>query len=233
MKSHNTDTMSSVSVNLLYQQDIEETKEQIKEMIKRDGRILLSFMAIKKCILRVEILANDPYDLNRLYVSFTFEHRGIPIVVQDTENYSYKKLLSTYSYLNNEIIRIVEKHIHIAISYMREFNKHNTLSFLNGTRVGAILRKDKSLMWPITNKARIELKINRREASVIVFLNGYKKYFNSVDMGLLSDPKYDGRQALRFVIIILVYKVYKKDLPNIDKNIIDDVIADIIRDFDV
>lgn len=232
MKSHNTDTVSSVSVNLLYQQDIEETKEQIKEMIKRDGRILLSFMAIKKCILRVEILANDPYDLNRLYVSFTFEYRA-PIVVQDTENYSYKKLLSTYSYLNNEIIRIVEKHVRIAISYMREFNKHNTLSFLNGTRVGATLRKDKSLMWPITNKARIELKINRREASIIVFLNGYKKYFNSVDMDLLSDPKYDGRQALRFVIIILVYKVYKKDLPNIDKNIIDDVIADIIRDFDV
>lgn len=154
MKSHNTDTVSSVSVNLLYQQDIEETKEQIKEMIKRDGRILLSFIAIKKCILRVEILANDPYDLNRLYVSFTFEYRA-PIVVQDTENYSYKKLLSTYSYLNNEIIRIVEKHVHIAISYMREFNKHNTLSFLNGTKVGAALRKDESIIWPITNKARI------------------------------------------------------------------------------
>ena len=233
MKSHDTDTVSLVSVNLLYQQDIEKVKKQIKEMVKKNNKIILSFMAINKCILRVEILANDPYDLDRLYVSFNFEHRGIPIVVQDTENYSYKKLLSTYSYLNNEIIRIIEKHVRIAISYMKEFNKHNTLSFLNGTKVGAVLRKDKSTMWPITNKARIELKINRREASIIVFLNGYKKYFNSVDMDLLSDPKYDGRQALRFVIIILVYKVYKKDLPNIDKNIIDDAIADIIRDFDV
>lgn len=233
MKSHNTDTMSSVSVNLLYRQDIEETKKQIKEMIKRDSRVLLSFMAIKKYILRVEILANDPYDLNRLYVSFTFEHRGIPIVVQDTENYSYKKLLSTYSYLNNEIIRIVEKHVHIAISYMKEFNKHNILSFLNGTKVGAALRKDESIIWPITNKARIELKINRQRASITAFLNGYKKYSNSVGMDLLSNPKYDGRQALRFVIIILAHKIYKKDLPNIDKNIIDDVIADIISDFDV
>lgn len=49
----------------------------------------------------------------------------------------------------------------------------------------------------------------------------------------ITYPKYDGRQALRFVIIILVYKVYKKDLPNIDKNIVDDVIADIIKDFDI
>jgi hypothetical protein len=233
MKSHNTDTVSSVSVNLLYRQDIEETKKQIKEMIKRDNRILLSFMAIGRNVLRVEILANDPYDLNRLYVSFTFEHKGIPIVVQDTENYSYKKLLSTYSYLNNEIIRIVEKHVHIAINYMKEFNKHNTLSFLNGTKVGAALRKDESIIWPITNKARIELKINRRRANITAFLNGYKKYSNSVGMDLLSNPKYDGRQALRFVIIILVHKIYKKDLPNIDKNIIDDVIADIISDFDV
>ena len=116
---------------------------------------------------------------------------------------------------------------------MKEFNKHNTLSFLNGTKVGSVLRKDKSIMWPITNKARIELKINRRRAAIIAFLNGYKKYFNTVGMDLLSNSKYDGRQALRSVIIILAHKIYKKDLPNIDKNIIDDVIADIISDFDV
>lgn len=116
---------------------------------------------------------------------------------------------------------------------MKEFNKHNTFSFLKGSKVGVMLHENDSVIWPITNKARIELKINRRKASVIGFVNGYKKYFNSVDMDPLSDPKYDGRQALRFVIIILVYKVYKKDLPNIDKNIIDDVIADIISDFDV
>ena len=233
MKSHNTDTVSLVNINLLYKQDIEETKKQIKDMIKKDGRILLSFMAIKKCILRVEILANDPYDLNRLYISFTFEHRDTPIVVQDAENYSCKKLLYTYSYLNNEIIRIVEEYVCIAISYMREFNKHNTLSFLNGTKVGVALRKDESIIWPITNKACVELKVNKRGASVIGFLNGDKKYFNLVDMDLFSDPKYDGRQALRFVIIMTIYQIYKKDLPNIDKNIIDDVIADIISDFDV
>ena len=52
-------------------------------------------------------------------------------------------------------------------------------------------------------------------------------------MDLLSNPKYDGRQALRFVIIILAHKIYKRDLPNIDKNISDDAIADIISDFDV
>lgn len=105
-----TDMM--VSVNLLYRQNrrnIEETKKQIEEMIKRDNKVVLSFMAIKKCILRVEILTNDLYDLNRIYVSFTVEHKGIPIVVQDSENYNYRKLLFTYSYLNDEIIRIIEK----------------------------------------------------------------------------------------------------------------------------
>ena len=116
---------------------------------------------------------------------------------------------------------------------MKKFNKHNTFSFLNGSKVGVMLREDNSAIWPITNKARIELKINRRKASVIGFVNGYEKYFNSVGMDLLSNPKYDGRQALRFVIIMVVYKIYKKDLPNIDKSTIDNVIADIIKDFDV
>ena len=92
---------SQVDINLLYRQDMEKIKKQIKEMIKRDNKVVLSFMAIQRLVLRVEILANDTYDLNRLYVSFTFNCKGIPIVVQDNENYSYKKLLSTYSYLGD------------------------------------------------------------------------------------------------------------------------------------
>lgn len=233
MDSHNIETMPEITINLIYRQDICAVKKQMKEMAKKDNKIILSFIAIGRDVLRIEVLANDPYDLSRLYISFAFEKKGIPVVVQDTENYDYKKLLSTYSYFNDEVIGIVEKYTHIAINYMKKFNNYSILSFLNGTQVGDILNKGKSLIWPITNKARIELRINKKGATIIGFLNGNKIYSDLVDMDVLSDPKYDGRQILQSIIILMVYKIYKRDLHSVDKNTIEDIISGIIEDFEV
>ena len=229
MNSHNTMRTSEILADILYYLDI--------EMVRKDNKVILSFTAMKKNILVIEMLAdNHPYDLSKFHISFTFEHKRISVVTQDIENYDYKKLLSDHSCFSNKVIGIVEKYILIATGYMKKFNNDknkNILSFLNETQVGDILLKDKSLIWPITNEAYIELRINKQDAIVIGFLNGYKAYSDLVDMGLLSDPKYDGRQILQSIIILMVYKIYKKDLPNVDKNVIEDIISGIIEDFEV